>query len=141
MIDNNLTDDKFMKNLCDDIYICFRTFDTKYGSMFCNSRQTSQGSQRQYTVSNTNDIELEGTISNSLPNFTPMLRRGFNRIGRRHLNTSIDLDFNDINLPILNHELSQFVDTPYLTPQATQVMRFVSATNNENELLCRTQEI
>ena len=141
MIDNNLTDDKFMKNLCDDVYICFRTFDTKYGSMFCHSRQTSQGSQRQYTVSNTNDIELEGTISNFLPNYTPTLRRGFNRRGRRHFNTSIDLDFNDIDLTILNHELSQFVDTPYLTPQATHVMRFVSSSNNDHDLLCKTQEI
>ena len=51
MSDNHLEDDRVLKNLCDDIYICFRTFGTKFGTMFCTARQTSQGTQRQYTAS------------------------------------------------------------------------------------------
>jgi len=53
MSDNNLNNDGFMKNLCDDIYISYRTFDTKFGAMYNASRQSSQGSQRIYTVSHT----------------------------------------------------------------------------------------
>ena len=51
MIENDVNDDVFMKNLCDDIYITFKTFNTKYGSMYSCSRQTSQGTQRCYNVS------------------------------------------------------------------------------------------
>jgi uncharacterized protein YegL len=133
MTDNGLMDDKFMKNLCDDIYICFRTFDTRYGNMFCASRQTSQGTQRQYTVSNTIAVEREATF-NLEP---PTLSRGryFQQIPRiqRQTNDFDSIDFDDIDLPILQHEVSGFEDTPYLTPQATQVMRFVSSNTIDGE--------
>jgi uncharacterized protein YegL len=136
MTDNGLTDDKFMKNLCDDIYVCFRTFDTRYGNMFCSARQTSQGTQRLYTVSNTIAIEREET-ANLFRNVPPGIgrHRGVPRI-QRQTNAGFgvdDLDANDFDLPILHHEVSGFDDTPYLTQQATQVMRFVSSTNNDDE--------
>ena len=51
MSDNNLEDDPVLKNLCDDVYICFRTFGTRFAHMYCTARQYSQGSQRQYTAS------------------------------------------------------------------------------------------
>lgn len=147
MNDNSLTDDKFMKNLCDDIYICFRTFDTRYGNMFCSARQTSQGNQRQYTVSNTLVVESEETVNifhNSPVGF--QRNRGVSRIPhiQRQTNAVIrfDLDRVDLDtipdLPILQHEVSGFDDTPYLTPQATQVMRFVSSNTDDDEIL--TQE-
>jgi uncharacterized protein YegL len=133
MSDNELTEDKFMKNLCDDIYICFRTFDTKYGNMFCTARQTSQGAQRQYTVSNTMSIDREETV-NLHP---PRLLRGshFQQIPRiqRQTNQIGELNVDDIELPILQHEVSDFDETPYLTAQATQVMRFVSGTTMEDD--------
>lgn len=135
MTDNGLTDDKFMKNLCDDIYVCFRTFDTRYGNMFCSARQTSQGTQRLYTVSNTIAIEREET-ANLFRNGPPGIgrHRGVPRIQRQTAGFGVDdLDANDFDLPILHHEVSGFDDTPYLTQQATQVMRFVSSTNNDDE--------
>lgn len=140
MTDSNLTDDKFMKNLCDDIYICFRTFDTRYGNMYCTARQTSQGSQRQYTVSNTLDVEREANYNNNLP----IVPRRIN-IPRIQRQTNAIMGFNDnlddINLPILYHEVSNFADTPYLTPQATQVMRFVSSnTGDDDDNSVSTQE-
>lgn len=135
MMDNNLLDDKFMKNLCDDIYICFRTFDTRYGNMYCTARQSSQGTQRQYTVSNTTAVERESTNNFNLP-----IPPGFNyRRGdishiQRQTNAFVRFDDDDFDLPIMQHEVSNFDDTPYLTPQATQVMRFVSSNiGDDNE--------
>lgn len=142
MTDNGLVDDKFMKNLCDDIYVCFRTFDTRYGNMFCTARQTSQGSQRQYTVSNTIAVEREETINmfdnshqglrrNRGPPRIPLIQRQTNAV----LGFDLDrVDLDDIpELPIIQHEVSGFDDTPYLTPQATQVMRFVSSNAADDE--------
>lgn len=132
MSENQLTDDKFMKNLCDDIYICFRTFDTKYGNMFCSARQTSQGSQRLYTVSNTDfDTNSDTTsdtdipfrhLQGTLPPPPPRLRRA------RNYEDSIVPDY----ITISQHQTSDFCDTPYLTPQATQVMKYVSSDDQDN---------
>ena len=58
MDDNNLNDDKFMKNLCDDIYISYESIGTKFANMFINSRQTSQGKQRLTTISSITDRNL-----------------------------------------------------------------------------------
>jgi hypothetical protein len=129
MNEKNLTDDKFMKNLCDDIYICFKTFDTRYGNMFCSARQSSQGAQRQYSVSNTFVVENENT-------FNMLKKKGVSR--QRQHNGVVGFNLNGVNmndniLPILQHEISNFDDTPYLTPQATQVMRFVNSSKDEQE--------
>lgn len=130
MSDNSLTDDNFMKNLCDDIYICYRTFNTKHGKMFCSSRQTSQGSQRQYTVSNTAVLENEETTDM----FNDLSLRP--RMYRRQTNMVSDFVFEDNNMDIddlqnIQHNVSDFNDAPYLTPQATQVMQFVSREIND----------
>ena len=53
MEDNNDKQNKFIKLLCDDIHISQKTLGTKYGRMCINSRQTSQGTQRIYTVNTT----------------------------------------------------------------------------------------
>jgi len=50
---NNDINDKFMKMLCDDIHIAMKTIGTRYGEMCISSRQTSQGTQRIYTVNTT----------------------------------------------------------------------------------------
>jgi len=155
MAQNNIMDDKFMKNLCDDIFICFRTFDTKYGNMYCISRQTSQGNQRQYTVSNTMRLD-EGEYHNAL--HLPRLARGRHIVQREITfdlgsNTLLpefnlhDLSIDDIHMqsPILmRHEVSDFADTPYLTPQANKVMRFISSQTgeyDEDNMTSSTQEL
>ena len=120
MVENHLENDKILKNLCDDIYVCYRTFGTKYGNMFCAARQTSQGTQRIYTASSADDIDDRQPL--------------FLRIPHRHYDSNIDLD----NLPVLNHEVSHFADTPYLTPQSTQVIRSISDSTEDDDL---TQKI
>jgi hypothetical protein len=121
-----------MKNLCDDIYISYRTFGTKFGAMYNAARQTSQGTQRLYTVSHTPDEETEdlrllrrprltrqtnaprtlNLYSNGLPSPFPNLCDDLTQVGNH---------FDD-----MSHVLSNFEDSPYLTPSATQVMREIS---------------
>jgi hypothetical protein len=90
MNENKLKEDKFMKNLCDDIYICYKTFGTKYGAMYNTARQTSQGAQRFYSATQTPE------------------------------------DIYDTDLFLRDHELSNFIDTPYSTQIATDIMNTVS---------------
>jgi hypothetical protein len=47
----NLLEDAFLKQLCDDIYIIWRTIGTRVGEMYSTSRQATQGMQRSYTGS------------------------------------------------------------------------------------------
>jgi hypothetical protein len=46
---NNLLEDIFLRNLCDDLYISEKSVGTKYATMFISARQLSQGNQRGYS--------------------------------------------------------------------------------------------
>ena len=48
-----LTEDRNMKNLCDDIVIVYRTLGTEYGFMYSCARQESNGTERTHTASDT----------------------------------------------------------------------------------------
>jgi hypothetical protein len=137
MTDNDLSGDGFMKNLCDDIYICYRTFGTKFGTMYVGARQTSQGTQRGYTVSHTpDDINEQNKINpnynyNYDDNIINSPRSNYKHVFgklpvpklKRH--TAVDC-FNYNNLPMLQHELSDFTEAPYLTPTSAGLMREIS---------------
>ena len=135
MTNNNLNSDGFMKNLCDDIYISYRTFDTKFGAMYNASRQSSQGTQRIYTVSHTPD-EVPRVYRGVA---RPILTRQTNAPTPLNLlestpsspfdNLNDDLPENGLGVSVdddMTHVLSNFEDSPYLTPCATQVMRELS---------------
>jgi len=47
---HNMFEDKFIKNLCLDIAICYKTIGTDLGNLYSYSRQISQGSQRIHSV-------------------------------------------------------------------------------------------
>jgi hypothetical protein len=63
MEDNNDKQNKFIKMLCDDIHISQKTLGTKYGNMCISSRQTSQGTQRIYTVNTTPLDRVKVTVN------------------------------------------------------------------------------
>ena len=136
MTEHNLNDDKFFKNLCDDIYIVYRTFGTTYAAMYTVARQTSQGTQRCYTVSQTPDDDTVDLYYSIFPQRCNgnIKRTGFpysTKIQRQTNNQYYedeDYIFDDIS-----HVVSNYADTPYLTPTSTQVMREISCTYDENE--------
>ena len=67
---HNIFEDKFIKNLCLDIAICYKTIGTDLGNLYSYSRQISQGSQRIHSVktprkNNYNLTPLTSSSSNS----------------------------------------------------------------------------
>ena len=50
---NGLTEDRMMKNLCDDIVVVYRTLGTKYGFMYSYARQQSNGGEQTHAASDT----------------------------------------------------------------------------------------
>ena len=99
--------------------------------MFCTARQTSQGTQRMYTASNTDYLDKNNLHQNSVFGISltriPDLRSQSNNFSQ---------NFDGItNLSLLHHELSSFDDTPYLTPQATTVMRIISSHTHNDDIL------
>ena len=102
MIDNNMRGDSFITNLCNDLYISHKTFDTQFGAMFINARQTSQGTQRCYNVYKTPDLYDNNSYQN------------INRISPPKLFRHLD--------KINNNNLDNLESSPYLTPTATKIM-------------------
>jgi uncharacterized protein YegL len=126
MSDKGLTNDGFMKNLCDDIYICYKTLGNRFGAMYVAARQTSQGVQRAYTVRHTPDDDDTNNIDNIIDNNnyvnddnTIWLQRG-----------SINASNNDDELC---HELSDFSEAPYVTPTSAGLMRDISCGSETEE--------
>ena len=140
MEDNNDKQNKFIKMLCDDIHISQKTLGTKYGRMCISSRQTSQGTQRIYTVNTTPldrtrhayDSDSDDDTIDRAP--APMQRACAPRDSdsdddcqkaapssreRASLNLAIDTDVYEVSNDCME-------DSPYLTQTAKTVMRSIS---------------
>jgi hypothetical protein len=118
MTDNNLNNDCFLKNLCDDIYITFRTFGTRFGAMYVSSRQNTQGTQRCYTVGNSIDTQI--------PKLSLLRLKKNNKDNH---DGYISDEYNDC-CTFIEHEVSDIGNTPYQSPGAIQMMRDISYNNN-----------
>jgi hypothetical protein len=148
---NNDINDKFIKMLCDDIHIAMKTIGTQYGQMCISSRQTSQGTQRIYTV-NTTPLDYYDSDSDS--------EHDIQRAGAPCFNNDSDSDEDIQRAPMSacarpkpkqracapssfcieadssdEYEVSNdcMIDSPYLTQTATTVMRTISNISDDSE--------
>jgi uncharacterized protein YegL len=80
MKENDLLDDNFMKMLCDDICILYKSLGSSLGYMYTAARSTSQGRQTSYNVSSLKYDTQKMNRDVSLPrkNYSPRLQRSFN---------------------------------------------------------------
>jgi hypothetical protein len=71
---NNLSHDKFLINLCDDISIMYHSIGTQLGMMYTTARQTSQGRQYTYTSTPTSkNYREEDNLNDDGNNFDDQL--------------------------------------------------------------------
>jgi hypothetical protein len=122
MADNQLEENILLKNLCDDIYICHRTFGTNYGFMYCSARECSQGQQRAYTAT-----QLPDDQQNVFTRQNAMYRsNAVNDDEEEGDEEEGDEEEGDK----LQHNVSGATQTPYRTQTMTGVMRSCSGGAN-----------
>jgi hypothetical protein len=131
------------KLLCDDIYICLQTFNTRHGAMYSCARQTSQGAQRSYSATYTPRVD-KGNDFNNISGFRNGGPPKFMRSYAFHSTSpSIsptpfpDFTDDDINLKSLvdndnvEYIVSDQIDNPYSTLSILELMRSCSASIDE----------
>jgi hypothetical protein len=134
MEDNNDKQNKFIKMLCDDIHISQKTLGTRYGRMCISSRQTSQGTQRIYTVNTTpvdrtRQVAYDSDDDNNVQRYAAPDDEDDVQKASSSSNLAIDTDFYEVSNDCME-------DSPYLTKTATTVMRsisYVSSSDSEKE--------
>jgi len=137
MTTESLLDDPFMKVLLDDIYISYKTIGTHLGQVYSGARQTSQGRQHTYTVTNIDEDSDSGRMTSGI--MSPPLPKRMNaladdddvyaftpskRLTSRYYS---GVALVDEEYEILEHVMSDNTETTYTSPQMISLMRSASA--------------
>lgn len=132
---NQLEEDKFLKMLCDDLYISYNTIGTEYAGIYTCARQTSQGRQTTYNVSLNREFKCIASPSLSLssswgsPLFPHVSRNNKSKANPDRDNDS-DSDSDNGNNSTSFYTLSDNLDSPYATQDVLDTIRTVSSTSS-----------
>ncbi len=146
--------DLFLRTLCDDIFIAYKTINSIKGAMFVNSRQTSQGRQQTYSAkSNFDDTNPNNPNQQiQIPNYlrqasvadplsvdldmlppsppkmqrTPSLAAYKNHINGSYDNLVADFEATNLNVCDLKYTMTQDDDSAYASIGVVKMMREVS---------------
>lgn len=147
MRENDLTEDPFMKVLCDDIIITFQTIGTQRSNYYSTARQSSQGRQRTYNVTTNdsfeddqlldartrNNIQRQNALDNMPTPRRPTLLRqntGMFNPYQVQIPSFPSIDAED---PIQQVDDTLFAHTPFLSTDLTledEIDNFLPSNNN-----------
>jgi hypothetical protein len=138
---NGLQKDSMMKGLLDDVYMVYKSYETKYSHLFTNLRQRSQGRQNVYNVTTTpfknnvniplvTPMKLRRTPTISIPQNTDMDQ--FQNTYESPTNWHMVSNDNDDDI-MKDHVLTQIQDD-YSSPCVLQLMREVSKSCSTDSL-------
>lgn len=133
MSERELKNDSFMRLLCDDLSVTYKTLGKRDGIMYASARQGSQGNQRSVSTPYRN-TESRDTSSQNI--FTPsILKRGDSRAYNSHFHidsdNDSDLDEHEHNDQIYNNLLSQTFDEDDNNPSFPTVLSDTTIIVNE----------
>jgi len=147
-------DSSFIKLLCDDLYICLKTFDTEHSAMFSCARQLSQGAQRAYSATCTPKAPRNAHVFD-VGNFgTPIIKRSIagnytDNDTESFISKIPDFNEDELNNDNFNKEFYQIIndehaydddteynlssesDNPYSTLSILDLMRSCSSSNSK----------
>jgi hypothetical protein len=123
--ENGMKTDPFMNVLLDDIYIAYKTFGTVHAQMYSAARQSSQGRQQTYNVTNVDELvdatRFASPIRRTLHNQPPALQRSM---------TLVRNDDNDNNN---NHVLNNMTPKKIKAPKKIRIAPFPQLFNNDDD--------
>jgi hypothetical protein len=138
--------DLFLRTLCDDIFIAYKTINSIKGAMFVNSRQTSQGRQQTYSAKSNFDDTNSNNPNQQIPNYLrqasvadplsvdldmlppspPKMQRTPSLSAYRdHINSNNNQTF-EAQACDLNYTMTQDDDSAYASIGVVKMMRDVS---------------
>jgi hypothetical protein len=142
MRENYLTEDPFMKVLCDDIIITYQTIGTLRSNYYSTARQSSQGRQRTYNVTTNDSFEDEQLLGARTRNHVhrqnamddmpmrPRLVRQNTRMFNPQIPRFPSIELED---PVQQVDDTVFVHTPFQTvehPLEDEIDNFLPSNNN-----------
>ena len=104
---HSLDDDALLQNLCDDLVIVHRTIGTRFGAMYSNQRQSSQGNQRTFNVFDTpsrchaDEVDFHTVSGNVTPFLSPQATAVMHDVTVSNID-DFDRDHLSINTSALN---------------------------------------
>lgn len=135
---NDLLDDSFMRTLCEDIVVAYKTVGTAAANMHCTSRNVSQGAQRSCTTQ-CEDIDLSD-INLSLPP-PPMLRRQVARSYVYDYAEEINDEEEEINDEDVDTIKYHSFDLGFATKSKSSVLPLIDEDDIENYIMISTNKM
>jgi len=132
MRENNLLNDSFMKLLCDDIFVIFKTLGKNNAEMYLVSRSQSQGRQRPCRVSSSSlDDEYEMYNNSYIPtnSLTRDITNSYNEI-----NSLLESDY--VNSVYIEEESSEFLFNEIVNNIDDELEHYKSEKQDSNLYSC-----